>query len=64
MDAILSLDISALLWYMFVLQGGDVMAEQKIMLREWAAEWFRIHVEGKLSPNTEGWYRNLIFNHV
>jgi len=38
MDAILSLDISALLWYMFVPQGGDVMAEQIIMLGEWAAE--------------------------
>lgn len=40
------------------------MAEQEIMLREWAAEWFHIHVEGKLAPNTEGGYRNLIFNHI
>ena len=40
------------------------MAEQEIVLREWAAEWFHIHVEGKLAPNTEGGYRNLIFNHI
>ncbi len=40
------------------------MAKQAITLGEWAAEWFRTHVEGKLSPNTEGGYRNLIFNHI
>lgn len=40
------------------------MTEQEIVLREWAAEWFRIYVEGKLAPNTEGGYRNLIFNHI
>ena len=36
----------------------------EITLEEWAAEWFRVHVEGKLTPNTEGGYRNLIFNHI
>ena len=40
------------------------MAEQKVILGEWAAEWFRTHAEGKLAPNTEGGYRNLIFNHI
>ncbi len=40
------------------------MAEQAITLGEWATEWFHIHAEGKLSPNTEGGYRNLIFNHI
>jgi len=64
MGAILSLDISALLWDVFVLQGGDVMAGQAITLEKWAAEWFCIHVEGKLSPNTGGGRRNLIFNHI
>ena len=36
----------------------------EITLEEWAAEWFCVHVEGKLAPNTEGGYRNLIFNHI
>lgn len=36
----------------------------EITLEEWAAEWFRVHVEGRLAPNTEGGYRNLIFNHI
>ena len=36
----------------------------EITLEEWAAEWFRVRVEGKLAPNTEGGYRNLIFNHI
>ena len=36
----------------------------EITLEEWAAEWFRAHVEGKLAPNTGGGYRNLIFNHI
>lgn len=40
------------------------MAEQEIMLGEWAAEWFRTHAEGKVAHNTEGGYRNLIFNHI
>lgn len=40
------------------------MSEQKIMLNEWAVEWFHTHVGGKLARNTEGGYRNLIFNHV
>lgn len=40
------------------------MAERKVILGEWAAEWFRTHAEGKLAPNTEGGYRNLIFNHI
>lgn len=40
------------------------MAEQEIMLGEWAAEWFRVHGSGKLAPNTKGGYRNLIFNHI
>ena len=29
-----------------------------------AADWFGTHVEGKLAPNTEGGYRNLIFNYI
>ena len=36
----------------------------EITLEKWAAEWFRVHVEGSLAPNTEGGYRNLIFNHI
>lgn len=36
----------------------------EIMLEEWAVEWFRAHVEGRLAPNTEGGYQNLIFNHI
>ena len=36
----------------------------EITLEEWAVEWFRVHVEGRLAPNTEGGYRNLIFNHI
>ena len=36
----------------------------EITLEEWAAEWFHVHVEGKLALNTEGGYRNLIFNHI
>ena len=36
----------------------------EITLEEWAAEWFRVRVEGKLAPNAEGGYRNLIFNHI
>lgn len=40
------------------------MAEQKTILGEWAAEWFRTHAEEKLAPNTEGGYRNLVFNHI
>lgn len=40
------------------------MAEQEMILGEWAAEWFCTHVEGKLAPNTEGGYRNLIFKHI
>lgn len=36
----------------------------EITLEEWAAEWFRVHVKGRLAPNTEGGYRNLIFNHI
>ena len=36
----------------------------EITLEEWTAEWFRVHVEGSLAPNTEGGYRNLIFNHI
>ena len=36
----------------------------EITLEEWAEEWFRVHEEGKLAPNTEGGYRNLIFNHI
>ena len=36
----------------------------EITLEGWAEEWFRVHVEGKLAPNTEGGYRNLIFNHI
>lgn len=40
------------------------MAEQEIMLGEWAVEWFRTHAEGKVARNTEVGYRNLIFNHI
>ena len=40
------------------------MAEQEIMLGEWASEWFRTRAEGKMARNTEGGYRNLIFNHI
>lgn len=40
------------------------MAEQKIMLGEWAADWFQIHAVGKLAHNTVDGYRNLIFNHI
>lgn len=40
------------------------MAEREMVLGEWAAEWFRIHAEGKPAPNTVGGYRNLIFNHI
>ena len=36
----------------------------EITLEEWAAKWFRVHGEGRLAPNTEGGYRNLIFNHI
>ena len=36
----------------------------EITLEEWAAEWFHFHVEGRLAPNTEGGYRNLIFNYI
>ena len=36
----------------------------EITLEEWATEWFRVHVKGRLAPNTEGGYRNLIFNHI
>lgn len=28
----------------------------EITLEEWASEWFRVHVEGRLAPNTEGGY--------
>lgn len=36
----------------------------EIALGKWAEEWFRVHAEGKLAPNTEGGYRNLIYNHI
>lgn len=40
------------------------MAEPKMMLEEWAVDWFRTYAEGKLASNTEVGYRNLIFNHT
>lgn len=40
------------------------MAEQNMILGEWASEWFHTQAEGKLAPNTVGGYRNLIFNHI
>lgn len=40
------------------------MAEPEMILREWAAECFHTHAEGKLASNTVGGYRNLIFNHI
>lgn len=40
------------------------MAKPEMMLREWVADWFRTHAEGKLALNTVGGYRNLIFNHI
>lgn len=40
------------------------MLEPEMILEKWAANWFRTHAEGKLASNTEGGYRNLIFNHI
>lgn len=40
------------------------MAKSEMILEEWAANWFHTHAEGKLASNTEGGYRNLIFNHI
>lgn len=40
------------------------MAKSKMILEEWAADWFHTHAEGKLASNTEVGYRNLIFNHI
>ena len=31
---------------------------------EWAADWYHIHAEGRVKPNTDGGYRNLIFRHI
>lgn len=31
---------------------------------EWAADWYHTHAEGRVKPNTDGGYRNLIFRHI
>jgi len=38
--------------------------KDEMTVSAWAKRWFEIHAEGKLSKNTVGGYRNLIFRHI